>query len=57
MDGLTEVQPLREVPRDPTCCDRPMTKMQNASPSTGKMITVYVCGKCSAQLRAPEPNA
>lgn len=50
---LTEVAPLREVPRAPECCDRPMRKLQSVSAATGSLITVWSCGSCGAQRRDP----
>lgn len=55
MSEMQEVKSLREVPRVPEHCGEPMRRMQNASPSTGTMLTVYVCG-CGHQTRLPEPK-
>lgn len=55
MSEMQEVKSLREVPRVPEHCGEPMRKMQNASPSTGDMLTVYVC-KCGQQMRPSKPK-
>jgi hypothetical protein len=49
--GLTDVVPLREVPRQPTCCDRPMHKMQTQGVASGKLVTVWFCDGCGGQRR------
>lgn len=54
---MQEVKSLREVPRDPVCCGKPMRKVQNASPSTGEMLTVYVCSAgCGKQTPLVRSN-
>ena len=50
-EGLEEVKTLREPERSPAHCGKLMRKMQNASPATGKIVTVYVCDPCGHQQR------
>ena len=51
LDDVREVKPLREVPREPVCCGRPMRKLQGVSPSTGKVVTEYNCERCGKKER------
>ena len=54
---MQEVKSFREVPRVPECCGKPMRRVQNASPSTGEMLTVYVCAQnCGKQLPPVRSN-
>jgi hypothetical protein len=48
---MDKVKTLREVPRVPECCGKAMSKMQNASPATGKILTVYSCEHCGKQMK------
>lgn len=49
-----KIETLREVPRSPECCGKPMQKMQHPSAVTGEMVIVFNCGKCGAQQRPPQ---
>lgn len=51
LDDVREVKSLREVPRVPECCGKPMRKFQGVSPSTGKVVTSYNCERCGKQER------
>lgn len=55
-EELKEVKILREPDRGPVHCDRPMRKFQSASPSTGKLVTVYQCDPCGHQQRHQEAS-
>lgn len=48
---MEEIKTMREVPRPPVCCEKVMRKMQNASPATGRILTVYVCENCGKQVK------
>ena len=48
---LTEVTPLREVPRPPQHCGQSMKRLSSPSP-LGGVSSVWVCRKeCGAQIR------
>ena len=51
VQGMQEVQPLREVPRPPECCGAPMRKLQGQA-AAGGLATVWVCAKdCGRQVK------
>jgi hypothetical protein len=51
-----EVTSLREVPRDPVCCEQPMKKMIVGVVS-GNPRYQFACLKCGEQKRGPELNS
>lgn len=50
-DAAEEVKPMREVPRAPEHCGKPMRKLSHPSLSTGKMVVIWVCDPCGVQQR------
>jgi len=52
-ENLQEVKLLREPQASPVHCGKPMRKLAGASPSTGKLLTVYSCDGCGTQQREP----
>jgi rubrerythrin len=46
-----EVKPLMEPERKPEHCGRRMRKFSTASPSTGALLTVWMCDVCGTQQR------
>ena len=55
-DAMQEVKPLMEPARSPMHCGKYMRKFSSASPSTGKLITVYQCDPCGHQERIVPPD-
>lgn len=54
--GMQEVKSLQEPQRKREHCGVPMKRMQNPSPSTGTLRTVWVCAKeCGHQEMEPMP--
>lgn len=57
IDDLSEVTPLREVPRPPEHCGVPMRRMTGFT-ATGGTRPTYVCAKeCGAQIKGEEVKA
>jgi hypothetical protein len=50
LDGVQEVKPIREVPRQPEHCGKRMRKLSGIGTASGKLVTVYAC-ECGHQER------
>jgi hypothetical protein len=52
---LKEVASMREVPRTPEHCGKPMRRLRGVATATGVVNTVYVCAReCGHQEKHDE---